>query len=109
MATSLEEDKKEKSEKQLLDEDLIEAVIGLPGKLFFGTGIPGAFLIINKNKPSERQNKIIFINGELEFQEGKNQNKLREKDLHKILDTYRSWQEIKRYSSVISLDEIQRK
>ena len=61
MAFYLEEVKKEKIRKQMIEEDLIEAVIGLPEKLFFGTGIPGALLIINKNKLSERQNKIILL------------------------------------------------
>ena len=105
MATFLEEVKKVKIRKQILDEDLIEAVIGLPSKLFYGTGIPGALLIINKNKPTERKSKIIFINGELEFQEGTKQNKLRE-EIFKNFKYLQSWKEIKRYSSIISLEEI---
>lgn len=91
----------------ILDDDLIEAVIGLPSSLFYGTGIPAGLLIINKNKPAERKNKVIFINGELEYQEGKNQNKLREEDIQKIVSTFDDYVELKRYSKIATLEEIQ--
>jgi len=92
--------------KGILERDLIEAVIGLPPALFYGTGIPAALLIINKRKDSSRKNKVIFINGELEYEEGKNQNKLRDEDINKIISTFDDYAEIKRYSKVVSLDEI---
>lgn len=92
--------------KGLLQDDLLEAVIGLPASLFYGTGIPAALLIINKNKPAERKSKVLFINGELEFEEGKNQNKLRQQDIAKIVSTFEQFTEIKRYSKVVSLAEI---
>lgn len=91
----------------ILEDDLLEAVIGLPSSLFYGTGIPAALLIINKNKPSERKKRVLFINGELEYQEGKNQNKLREEDIEKIVSTFDDYTEIKRYSKVSTLKEIQ--
>ena len=98
------------SEKQIrqgiLEDDLLEGVIGLPSALFYGTGIPAALLIINKNKPNERKGKVLFINGELEYQEGKNQNKLRVEDIEKIVSTFDSYEDIKRYSKVVTLDEI---
>ena len=72
--------------KGILTDDLLEAVIGLPSGLFYGTGIPASLLIINKNKAAERKGKVLFINSELEFEEGKNQNKLREQDIEKITD-----------------------
>ena len=53
--------------KGILDDDLLEGVIGLPAGLFYGTGIPAALLIINKKKSSERKDKVFFINSELEF------------------------------------------
>jgi len=90
----------------MLEDDLIEAVIGLPAALFYGTGIPAALLIINKNKTSDRKNRVLFINGELEFQEGKNQNKLRDEDIKKIVSTFNNYEETKRYSKIVSLDEI---
>jgi type I restriction enzyme M protein len=98
------------SEKQIrqgiLEDDLLEGVIGLPSALFYGTGIPAALLIINKNKPSDRKGKVLFINGELEYQEGKNQNKLRVEDIEKIVSTFDAYEEIIRYSKVVTLDEI---
>ena len=92
--------------KGILDNDLLEAVIGLPPKLFYGTGIPAAMLIINKKKSKDRKNKIIFINGELEFEEGKNQNRLREQDIKKILSKFDNFEDTKRYSKVVSMNEI---
>ncbi len=91
----------------ILDDDLLEAVIGLPSGLFYGTGIPACLLIINKNKPAERQGKVLFINSELEYEEGKNQNKLRPQDIEKIVATFDDYEEIKRYSRVVELSEIQ--
>jgi len=92
--------------KGILDNDLLEAVIGLPPKLFYGTGIPAAMLIINKKKSKNRKNKIIFINGELEFEEGNNQNRLREQDIKKILSKFNNFEDTKRYSKVVSMNEI---
>ena len=98
------------SEKEIrrgiLEDDLLEAVIGLPSALFYGTGIPAALLIINKNKPVERKGKVLFINSELEYQEGKNQNKLRDEDIQHIIDVYDAYEDEKRYSKVVSMDEI---
>ena len=92
--------------KGILEDDLLEAVIGLPSSLFYGTGIPAALLIINKNKAEERKNKVIFINSELEYEEGKNQNKLRDSDIEKILNTFDNYEDIKRYSKVVDIEEI---
>lgn len=92
--------------KGILEDDLLEAVIGLPSSLFYGTGIPAALLIINKKKPKERKNKVLFINGELEYQEGKNQNKLRDIDIQHIIDVYDSYEDTKRYSKVVPIEEI---
>ena len=93
--------------KGILEDDLLEAVIGLPSALFYGTGIPAALLIINKNKSAERKGKVLFINGELEYQEDKNQNRLREQDIQHILSVYDTFVDEKRYSKVVNMDEIQ--
>ena len=95
-----------KIRKGILEDDLLEAVIGLPSALFYGTGIPAVLLIINKNKPAERKNKVLFINAELEYQEGKNQNKLREQDIRHILRVYNAFVDEKRYSKVADMDKI---
>ena len=92
--------------KGILENDLIEAIIGLPAKLFYGAGISATLLIINKKKPKNRKDKIIFINGELEFEEGKNQNRLREQDIKKILSKFNNFEDTKRYSKVVSMDKI---
>ena len=98
------------SEKQIrqgiLEDDLLEAVIGLPSSLFYGTGIPAALLIINKQKPEQRKGKVLFINSELEYEEGKNQNRLRDQDIEKVVQTFDDYQDEKRYAKVVDLEEI---
>ena len=93
--------------KQIIDKDLIEAVVGLPAKLFYGTGIPACILILNKNKPKERKNKILFINAEKDYQEEKNQNALREQDVEKIVKAFNGYKEVKKYSRVIGFKELE--
>ena len=92
--------------KGIIEDDLLEAVIGLPPQLFYGTGIPACLLIVNKQKPAERKGKVLFINGELEFAEGKNQNKLRQQDIDYIVSTFDAFQDEKRYAKLVALDEI---
>jgi len=92
--------------KGILEDDLIEAVIGLPEGLFYGTGIPASLLIINKKKLANRKGKVLFINGELEYQEGKNQNILRQGDIDKIVSVFNDYKDEKRYSKVAGIDEI---
>ncbi len=74
---------------------MLEAVTGLPSNLFFGTGIPAAILIFNRGKRSSggAGNKdVLFIDANREYQEGKNQNRLREdKDIKHIVDTYQAF------------------
>ncbi|MGO2498749.1 type I restriction-modification system subunit M [Vibrio litoralis] len=91
----------------ILQDDLLEAVIGLPSGLFYGTGIPACLLVINKNKSAERKGKVLFINAELDYQEGKNQNVLRQQDLDKIVAAFDAYQDIKRYAKVVELAEIE--
>ena len=99
------------SEKEIrqgiLEDDLLEAVIGLPSSLFYGTGIPTALLIINKQKPEQRKGKVLFINSELEYEEGKNQNRLRDQDIEKVVQTFDDYQDEKRYAKVVDLEEIE--
>ncbi|MEM4247820.1 MAG: type I restriction-modification system subunit M [Candidatus Nanoarchaeia archaeon] len=90
----------------ILKDDLIEAVIGLASNLFYGAGIPTAILIINKKKPKERKGKVLFINAELEYEEGKAQNYLRDSHIQKIVDAFDSYKEVKRFSKIVEIDEI---
>jgi type I restriction enzyme M protein len=97
-----------KIRKKILKEDLIEAVIALPSNLFYNTSSPGCILMLNKNKPAERKDKVIFIYGEEDYEEGSNQNFLREKDLDKILDAYHNFEDIEKYCRVADMEEIER-
>lgn len=90
----------------ILEADLLEAVIGLPSGLFYGTGIPACILILNRSKPEERKGKVMFIAGENEYQEGKNQRFLRSKDVDKIVETFNHYEDIEMYARVVSLEEI---
>ncbi len=83
--------------KKLIDENLLEAVIGLPANLFFGTGIPAAILIFNKGKGSNKD--ILFIDASKEFENGKNQNKLREIDIEHIVNTYKTYKQAQTLTS----------
>ena len=95
-----------KIRKGLVKEDLIEAIIGLPANLFYGTGIPATIILYNKDKEAARQNKIFFIDASRDFQEGKNQNVLRDEDVEKIVSTFNNYEEIEKYSRIVTLDEI---
>lgn len=92
--------------KGILDDDLLEAIIGLPAGLFYGTAIPACLLIINKAKPKQRREQVIIINAELEYGAGKNQHHLRNQDIERILNTYNNFSTVPRYSRVVSLTEI---
>jgi type I restriction enzyme M protein len=95
-----------KIRKGILEEDVFEAIIGLPSNLFFGAGIPACLFIVNKNKPQERKGKVFFLYGARDYQEGKKQNKLRKEDIAKIVNAYRNYSEIEKYCRPVSLDEI---
>lgn len=81
--------------QKLIEENLLEAVIGLPANLFYGTGIPTAILVFNKGK---KNTDILFIDASLEFEDGKNQNRLRAEDIEKITATYKKFATIDRYA-----------
>lgn len=92
--------------EQILKNDLIEAVIALPAKLFYGTGIPAAILILNKNKPENKKNKVLIIDAENDFLEGKNQNSLQPQDINKIVKAYDNYSDIEKYARVVDIKEI---
>ncbi|MEA3545998.1 MAG: type I restriction-modification system subunit M [Thermodesulfobacteriota bacterium] len=93
-----------KIRKQLIDENLLDAVIGLPEKLFYGTGIPAAILIFKKKKSDK---KVLFIDASREFKAGKNQNLLTVENIEKIVATYRERTEVDKYAYLATLEEIQ--
>ena len=77
-----------KIRQQTVEENLLEAVIGLPANLFYGTGIPAAIAIFNKAKKGD---DVLFIDASREFENGKNQNRLRDTDIEHIVSTYRAF------------------
>ena len=89
-----------------IEDDIIEAIISLPPGLFYGTGIPACVLVVNKSKPDELHNKILFINADREYAEGKNQNKLRPEDIEKIDNVFTHKLEIPKYSRLVDKKEI---
>ena len=90
----------------MINDDVIEAVISLPQGLFYGTGIPACVLVCNKNKPDNLRDKVLFINADHEFAEGKNQNKLRPEDVEKIDFVFTNNHEIPKYSRLVEKSEI---
>ena len=80
--------------KGLLQEDLIEAVVGLPTNLFYGTGIPAAILVINRDKPKARKGKVLFVEASREFREGSAQNYLRDQDVKKIAAAVHAFKDV---------------
>jgi len=78
-----------KIRQKTAEENILEAVIGLPANLFFGTGIPAAILIFNKGKASNAN--VLFIDASKHFEAAKNQNRLREKDIEHITEVYRDF------------------
>jgi len=89
--------------KGMLEDDLIEAVIGLPAGLFYGTGIPACILVINKRKPESLKGRVLFINADAEFENGKAQNHLRPEDIEKMSFVYHHQQEVPKYSQAVPL------
>ena len=99
--------------QRLIEENLLEAVIGLPEKLFFGTGIPAAIMIFNKGRKPwneaeiKRDKHVLFIDASREYENGTKQNRLRDEDINKIVSTFRDFAEIEKYSHEATLEEIQ--
>lgn len=101
-----------KIRQKTIEENILDAVIGLPANLFFGTGIPAAILIFNKGRGENRN--VLFIDASQHFENGKNQNRLRPQDVDHIVDTYRKFtaNELKpgvvedKYSFVATFEDI---
>ena len=93
-----------KIRQQLIEENLLDAVIGLPEKLFYGTGIPAAILIFKKHKSDD---SVLFIDASREYQSGKNQNSLSTDNIAKIVATYQARANVDKYAFVASLKDIQ--
>lgn len=91
--------------KWLVDKGYLEAVVGLPQGLFYGTGIPASVLIINKKDAAIRK-EVLFINADREYKEGKNQNRIRPEDIAKISYVFRNKEYEPGYSQLITKEQL---
>lgn len=94
-----------KIRQRLIEMNLLDAVIGLPANLFFGTGIPACVLVFKQNRDRD---DVLFIDasGEGRYEKGKNQNKLREQDIQNIADAYEKYETIEKFTFVATRDDI---
>lgn len=90
--------------KKLIEYNLIDTIIGLPGKLFLNTDIPTIIIVLKKNKDTK---DVLFIDGSNEYEKNRSKNILKEENINKIIDTYFKRETIERYSSVVSYKEIE--
>ena len=93
-----------KIRQNLVQENLLEAVIGLPPNLFYGTGIPAAILLFNRAKKAE---DVLFIDASRDYEDATNQNRLRVQDIERIAETYQGFKSVDKYSHRASLKEIE--
>ena len=93
----------------MIEDDLLEAVVGLPSNLFYNTGIPAAILIFRHegDKPPEREGKVLFINADREYEGGRAQNYLRAEHIEKIVSTYRAFEEVEDYATAVPVEELE--
>ena len=91
-----------------LNDDVIDAVIGLGPQLFYGTGIPACILVLRPagSKPAARSGKVLFINADRDYREGRAQNYLEPEHIEKIVSAYRSFEDVPGFARVVSRDEL---
>jgi len=92
--------------KKNLQGDVIEAVITLPKDLFYATGIPGCIIILNKNKPAKRKNKILLIHAAKDFQETKEGRIITDDHVKKIVSAFENFKNIEKYCHIADEKEI---
>lgn len=91
--------------KQLIISGILKGVIGLPANLFYGTGIPACILVLDKENANARKG-IFMIDASKGFIKDGNKNRLREQDIHKIVDTFTKQEQLDKFSRMVPLDEI---
>jgi len=94
-----------KIREAMIRENLLDAVIGLPANLFYGTGIPAALMIFDKSRKPDRE--VLFIDAGREFEQSTNQNRLRPPDIENIVTTFRKRQAVDKYAYAASFTEIE--
>ncbi len=97
--------------QKMIEENLLDAVIGLPGNLFPTTNIPVAILVFDRSREKgghrEANREVLFVDASREFVSGKNQNTLSEEQVEKIMRVYSEGKEVEKYAHVASITEIQ--
>ena len=91
--------------KSLIERGYIKGIIGLPPNLFYGTGIPACIIVLDKENAEERKH-IFMIDASKDFIKDGNKNRLREQDIHKIVDIFNKQTELPKYSRLVSVEEI---
>jgi type I restriction enzyme M protein len=94
--------------KNLIKKGYIKGIIGLPANLFFGTGIPACLIVIDKENADNRK-AIFMVDASKGFMKDGPKNRLRDQDIHKIVDTFNKQQETSKYSRIIPITEIEEK
>lgn len=91
-----------------LNADMVEAVIGLGPQLFYGTGIPACILVLRPagSKPAERGDKVLFINADRDYREGRAQNYLEPEHVEKIISAFRAFENVPGFARVVSRQEL---
>ena len=89
--------------QKLIDKNYLDAVIGLPANIFYGTGIPTVILVFKKNKQARN---VLFIDASKGFEKAKNQNRLTSEHIERVIETYKNRQDVDKYAHVASIDEI---
>jgi type I restriction enzyme M protein len=95
-----------KIREALLKEDLIEAVIGMPPNLFYGTSLAGCVVVLRRNKPAERKSKVLIIDAQSLFRKGRAQNFLDPEHGEQIVECFKNFEDVEDRAKVVSLDEI---
>lgn len=95
-----------KIRQALLEEDLVEAVIGLAPNLFYGTGLAGCIMILRRKKPAKRKNKVLIIDASSLFRKGRAQNFLESEHGQQIVEWFKAFEDVEDRAKVVSLDEI---
>jgi type I restriction enzyme M protein len=95
-----------KIRSKVLDDDLIEAVIGLGPNLFYGTGLAACILVARRHKPTERAGQILLVDGSDLFRRGRNQNTLEPEHVATLLETYEAFADDDGFARVVTLDEV---
>ncbi len=94
--------------RRLIEDNLLDLVIGLAPNLFYGTGIPAAILIFDKSRKNDpARDRVLFIDASREFQPGTNQNRLTDEHMARILDTYAAYANVDKYARAATRAEIE--